>query len=57
MTGPALRERLRDAIVDDQARVLLVALTAGHKWQGGTYADLRARPGWPPPKPRSRKPA
>ena len=31
---------------DDQARVLLGALAVGQKWQGGTYADLRARPGW-----------
>jgi hypothetical protein len=40
----ALRHLTGAAILDDdQARVLLAALAAG---QSGTYADLRAQPGW-----------
>ena len=43
----ALRDTTGAAILDDdQARVLLAALAAGQKWQGGNYADLRAQPGW-----------
>ncbi len=43
----ALRDTTGAAILDDdQARVLLAALAVGQKWQGGTYAGLRARPGW-----------
>jgi hypothetical protein len=47
----AQRRALRDTtgvptLEDDQARVLLGALAVGQKWQGGAYADLRARPGW-----------
>jgi len=48
---PAQRRGLRDLtgaahLDDDQARVLLAALAAGQKWQGGNYPGLRARPGW-----------
>ncbi len=47
----AQRRALRDTtgvatLDDDQACVLLGALAVGQKWQGGTYADLRARPCW-----------
>ena len=43
----ALRDTTGAAILDDdQARVLLAALAAGQKWQGGNYPALRAQPGW-----------
>ncbi len=43
----ALRGITGAAILDDdQARVLLAALAAGQKWQGGNYPALRAQPGW-----------
>ncbi len=43
----ALRDITGAAILDDdQARVLLAALAAGQKWQGGNYPALRAQPGW-----------
>ena len=43
----ALRDTAGAAILDDdQARVLLAALAAGQKWQGGNYPGLRTRPGW-----------
>jgi len=43
----ALRDTTGAAILDDdQARVLLAALAAGQKWQGGNYPGLRAQPGW-----------
>jgi hypothetical protein len=43
----ALRDTTGAAILDDdQARVLLAALAAGQKWQGGNYPGLRTRPGW-----------
>jgi hypothetical protein len=43
----ALRDLTGAAGLDhDQARVLLAALAAGQKWQGGNYPGLRSRPGW-----------
>src|SRR5260370_2935752 len=47
----AQRRALRDItgvpiLDDDQAHVLLAALAAGQKWQGGNYAGLREQPGW-----------
>jgi hypothetical protein len=47
----AQRRALRDTtgaatLDDDQASVLLAAITVGQKWQSDTYAGLRARPGW-----------
>ena len=43
----ALRDTTGAAVLDDdQARVLLAALAAGQKWQGGNYPGLRTRPGW-----------